>query len=60
MQDFEKLIKDISNGKNLTFAESKNIFLSIMSGKIGENLIEKFLINLAKKGETAEEIAGFF
>jgi len=58
MQDFEKLLKDISNGKNLTFSESKNIFLNIMSGKIGEDLIEKFLRSLAKKGETAEEIAG--
>jgi len=58
MQDFSKLIKDISNGKNLSFEESKSIFLNIMSGKIGEDLIEKFLINLAQKGETAEEIAG--
>ena len=58
MQDFGKLIKDISNGKNLSFEESKSIFLNIMSGKIGEDLIEKFLINLAHKGETAEEIAG--
>ena len=58
MQDFEKLIKEISTGKSLTFTESKDIFLNIMSGNIGEELIEKFLINLAKKGETAEEIAG--
>ena len=58
MQDFSKLIKDISNGKNLSFEESKSIFLNIMSGKIGEDLIEKFLINLARKGETAAEIAG--
>ena len=58
MQDFEKLIKEISKGKNLTFDESKDIFINIMSGKIGENLIEKFLINLSKKGETADEIAG--
>ena len=58
MQDFEKLIKEISKGKSLTFTESKDIFLNIMSGNIGEELIEKFLINLAKKGETAEEIAG--
>ena len=51
-------IKDISKGKNLTFDESKFIFLSIMSGNISEDLIFKFLINLSKKGETADEIAG--
>jgi len=54
----EKLIKNISEKKNLNFEESKIIFLSIMSGNIGEDLIFKFLTDLASKGETADEIAG--
>ncbi len=54
----EKLIKNISEGKNLNFEESKTIFLSIMNGNIGENLIFEFLKNLSSKGETADEIAG--
>ena len=58
MKKIEELIKDISKGKNLSFSESKFIFLSIMSGDISEDLIFKFLIDLSKKGETADEIAG--
>jgi len=58
MSELKKLIIDISRGKNLNFDESKTIFLNIMSGKISEDLIYDFLINLSKKGETAEEIAG--
>ena len=58
MQKIENLIKNISDGKNLSFEESKNIFLNIMSGKISEDLIYLFLKNLSKKGETADEIAG--
>ncbi len=58
MKKIEELIKDISDGKNLSFVESKFIFLSIMSGNISEDLIFKFLTSLSKKGETADEIAG--
>jgi len=58
MKNIDKLIKNISLGKNLNFEESKSIFLSIMSGDITEDLIFKFLTSLSKKGETAEEIAG--
>ena len=58
MNNSEKLINAISNGKNLSFEESKTVFLNIMSGNMGEDLIYKFLINLSNKGETAEEIAG--
>jgi len=54
----ENLIKIILEGKDLTFEESKSIFLDIMSGKIGDDLIFKFLKGLSNKGETAEEIAG--
>jgi len=58
MNSPEKLIKKISEEKNLSFEESKTLFLSIMSGNITENLIYKFLTSLSNKGETWEEIAG--
>ena len=58
MQDVKKLIDNISQGKNLTFEESKTIFLNIMNGDMDEKYIYNFLTNLSKKGETAEEIAG--
>ena len=58
MKKIEDLIKKISFYKNLSFEESKTIFLNIMTGKINEDLIYQFLKNLAKKGETADEIAG--
>ena len=58
MKESETLIKNINDGINLTFEESKSIFLNIMSGKIKENLIFDFLTSLSKKGETADEIAG--
>jgi len=58
MDNSKKIINSISEGKNLTFEESKEIFLSIMSGNMSEDLIYNFLVNLSKKGETSEEIAG--
>ena len=58
MKNSENLINKISKGKNLTFEESKSIFLDIMSGKMEEKSIYNFLINLSSKGETSEEIAG--
>ena len=42
----EQLINKISKGINLTFDESKTIFLSIMNGEIGEDLIYNFLVLL--------------
>ena len=41
----EKLIENISQGKNLSFEESKLIFLDIMSG----NLSEKKNIHIFKQ-----------
>ena len=58
MNEITGYIKKIESSINLTFEESKSIFLNIMSGKIDETLIFKFLVSLSKKGETAEEIAG--
>ena len=58
MKDSEQLINNISKGKNLTFEESKKIFLDIMSGNMQEESIYNFLTLLSAKGETSEEIAG--
>jgi len=58
IHDMEQLINNISKGKNLSFEESKTVFINIMSGNISEDLIYNFLVNLSAKGETAEEIAG--
>ena len=58
MKNSEEIINDISKGNNLTFEQSKTIFLNIMNGKMTEDLIYNFLVNLSSKGETAEEIAG--
>ena len=58
MDNSNQLINKISKGIDLSFEESKTIFLSIMSGNLSENVIYDFLVNLSKKGETSEEIAG--
>ena len=58
MKDSEQLINNISKGENLTFEESKKIFLDIMGGNMKEELIYKFLKELSSKGETSDEIAG--
>ncbi len=53
-----QILDEILKGKNLSFEESKEAFLNIMSGNMTDDHIHKFLVNLAKKGETADEIAG--
>tara|TARA_Y100000590_G_scaffold218388_1_gene247293 strand:+ start:725 stop:1729 length:1005 start_codon:yes stop_codon:yes gene_type:complete len=58
MKESKLLINDISKGKNLSFEESKEVFLDIMSGKMEEKLIYNFLYYLSSKGETSDEIAG--
>ena len=54
----DKLIKKVQSGINLSFEETKSVFLHIMSGKMSEEKIFSFLVGLSKKGETADEIAG--
>ena len=58
MKNIEELIEKICLGKNLSFEESKLIFLHIMNGNATEELIYKFLTCLSSKGETSDEIAG--
>ena len=57
MNNSEELINHIIKGKNLTYDESKKIFLDIMSGNMKEKSIYNFLTLLSTKGETSEEIA---
>ena len=58
MSKSDQFINNISAGKNLTFEESKEIFLDIMGGNMKEENIYNFLNKLSQKGETSEEIAG--
>ncbi len=54
----KKIIEKLNNQQNLTFAESKNAFETIMKGKASEDEIFQFLTLLSAKGEVSEEIAG--
>jgi len=54
----KQIINNILKGKDLSFEESKFIFLNIMTGNVNEDLIHEFLVGLSAKGETADEIAG--
>jgi len=58
MKNSDQLINNISKGIDLTFEESKKIFIDIMSGNMKEELIHNFLVGLSTKGETSDEIAG--
>ena len=55
MSDF---IAKLESKKNLSFEESKSLFLNIMEGKYDENTIIKILNALSNKGETKNELAG--
>ena len=45
MNESEKLMNNILNNKDLSFDESKKIFLDIMNGKMKEESIYNFLKN---------------
>ena len=55
MTDF---IKKLKSNENLSFEESKTLFLNIMEGKYDEISIIKILESLSSKGETKDELAG--
>ena len=55
MTDF---IKKLVSNENLSFEESKSLFLNIMEGKYDEDSIIKILETLSAKGETKDELAG--
>ena len=47
-----------SSKRNLSQEESAIIFQKIFLGQVSETEIEKFLLNLSKKGETSDELTG--
>ena len=55
MSDF---ITKLEAKENLSFEQSKSLFLNIMEGKYDENKIIKILNALSNKGETKNELAG--
>lgn len=53
------ILTRIIQGEDLSFEESHQMMLGIMSGKFSDAQIGAFLATLSAKGETAQEIAGF-
>ena len=53
-----KIETKLKQGQNLSFEESKSLFLDLMEGKHEENQIIEILEALIKKGETKDELAG--
>ena len=51
-------ITKLKQSQNLSFEESKSLFLDLMEGKHEENQIIEILEALIKKGETKDELAG--
>ncbi|APX72345.1 anthranilate phosphoribosyltransferase [Companilactobacillus allii] len=54
----ENAIKELVNGKNLTFKETNQVIDEIMSGETSDIQISSFLTALSIRKETVEEIAG--
>ncbi len=52
------IVEKLKNGQNLSFDESKSLFVDLMEGKFDENSIIEILENFIKKGETKDELAG--
>ncbi len=52
------IVEKLKKGQNLSFEESKALFVELMEGKYGENLIIEILESFIKKGETKDELAG--
>ena len=52
------IVKNLKNGQDLSFKESKSLFYDLMEGKYDENSIIEILEALIKKGETKDELAG--
>ena len=52
------ILKKLTKGQNLSFEDSKALFLELMEGKHEENTIIEVLDAFLKKGETKDELAG--
>lgn len=55
----KKLIKKVTDGKNLTFSEAFQIAESFASQETSEAQIAALLVALKMKGETVDELTGF-
>ncbi len=53
-----EIVKNLKNGQNLSFEESKSLFSSLMQGEYNEPTIIEILESFLKKGETKDELAG--
>ena len=53
-----KIVDKLQRGENLSFEESKALFVELMEGKFEENYIIEILEAFIKKGETKDELAG--
>ena len=52
------IVEKLKKGENLSFEESKALFVNLMEGKYSEDLIVEILESFIKKGETKDELAG--
>ena len=53
-----EIVKNLKNGQNLSFEESKSLFSSLMQGEYNEPTIIEILESFLRKGETKDELAG--
>ncbi|MEM8768948.1 MAG: anthranilate phosphoribosyltransferase [Pseudomonadota bacterium] len=56
--DIQAALARLAESHNLTQAETREVFMTVMSGNASEAQIGALLMGLRVKGETAEEIAG--
>lgn len=59
MEQIIHAIKKVSNRNDLTLKEAMNTMKDIMSGKVKPSQLGAFLVAMAMKGETVEELIGF-
>ena len=52
------IVEKLKRGENLSFEESKVLFIDLMEGKHSEDSIIEILESFIKKGETKDELAG--
>ncbi|HEY5337351.1 MAG TPA: anthranilate phosphoribosyltransferase [Rhizomicrobium sp.] len=56
--DFGLYLEQVQSGKTLSVDEAGRAFDAIMSGRVAEDDLADFLITLAKRGSTVDEIVG--
>ena len=54
----KEVVEKLKKGENLSFEESKALFVDLMEGKYQEASIIEILESFLKKGETKDELAG--